>query len=322
MRNIQEIALLSVDLLKYLKGRDYFHQPQPLGKYFDDPRCYYNDLRRKAVWPGAFIDGVPAVKVASSQEPLVFSMSVFLYGLGSLDRYFWDQDNAMLDNVACVSQWMIKNITVRGDFDNSWQRLMPHWSLYSDNSGMTQGLALSFAIRVVKYGLAEPAVCAQLNALIVRIKENMMRDVVSGGTFFENEQGVFFLEFPRKDGLVVFNGWIFAIFGLYDYIYFKDDPEVKKILERTVKTMENSLSTYYSSGGWGSYDNMSRKCSPFYQDLHIALLEAMHKITGTAVFDFYAKKAKCANTRWNRFKFSVVKIFEKLFVDKGMNIHA
>ena len=316
MRDIKELMVLSKDFLKFATGNDYSRQPQPIGKYFCDRRCYYNDLRRKATWRGAQIDGVPALKMAVTGEPFLFPIDIFLYGLGSLDRYFFDKDYSVLGNVTNVARWMINNISSTGDFDNKWKEMSPHQEFYSNNSGMGQGLALSFAIRVVKYKLCDQTIRDHLADVIVRVKNNMLSPAESGGACLNNERGLFFMEFPRKDGNVVLNGWIFAVFGLYDYIHFEDDPAVERTLNITVKTMETALPDYHLHNGWALYDNMHRICSPFYQDLHIALLEGMYGITNSEVFFKYLEKARRANTGLNRLYFMTDKIVEKLFKDK------
>jgi heparosan-N-sulfate-glucuronate 5-epimerase len=317
MRTLKELIVLSKDLLKYISGKDYSRQPQPLGKYFNDPRCYYNDLRGKAFLEEmAFIDGVPAIKFASTAELHSFPIDIFLYGLGSLDRYFFDKDSSVLNNVEDVARWIINHILATGAFDNKWKEISPHQEFFSNNSGMGQGLALSFAIRVVKYDLCNQSIRDGLSGVIERIKNNMLLPVQNGGTRFDMENGISFMEFPRMDGNIVLNGWIFAVFGLCDYLNFKKDHQVKETFDLTVKTMGDMLPEYHLPNGWALYDNMHRSCSPFYQDLHIVLLEAMYEITKFEHFRLYSQKASKANTTVNRFYFTITKIIEKMFRDK------
>ncbi len=124
------------------------------------------------------------------------------------------------------------------------------------------------------------------------------------------------MEFPRKDGNIVLNGWIFAMFGLYDYVNFKKDAAVQKTFDRTLKTLERVLPEFYRPNGWGLYDNMGRVCSPFYQDLQASLLEALYLITGSFVVGKYRDLSQEANTTVNRLYFTGNKIVQKLFVDK------
>ncbi|MFA5080832.1 MAG: D-glucuronyl C5-epimerase family protein [Candidatus Paceibacterota bacterium] len=316
MRNIKELMALSRDFLMFALGKDYSHQSQPIGKYFCDQRCYYNDLRGKAVWNGAKIDGIPALKLAATGKMFLFPIDIFLYGLGSLDRYFFDKDHLFLNNVTNVARWMADNISLSGYFDNKWRERCAQYEFYSNNSCMAQGLALSFAIRVVTYNLCNQSIHARLVNIIDRIRNNMLLSVEFGGTCLKNKEGIFFVEFPRKDYNIVLNGWIFAVFGLFDFIHYKKDVEVEMVFNSTVKTMSMILPDYHLSCGWAYYDNMGRICSPFYQNLHIVLLEALYGITGLEIFAEYCNKAKNANSIINRLRFTITKMAEKLFKDK------
>lgn len=317
MRNFKEVAVLSKDFFKFVIGRDYSRQSQPLGKYFRDPRCYYNDLRGKADWQGAFIDGVPAVRMASSGRTFWFPIDIFLYALGNVDRYIYDYDRQARAKVERVARWMLTQMSSSGAFDHKWKEMEPQQEFYSSNSAMGQGLALSFAIRVVKYRLCkDPVVLQQLQEAIIRIKDNMLTPVQQGGCFLENGKGIFFMEFPRKDGNIVLNGWIFAVFGLYDFMNYQNDATVERTFRRTITTLEGVLPEFHLPSGWALYDNMGRVCSPFYQDLQAALLEALYLITGSAVIGKYLELSQQANTAVNRLYFAGNKIVQKLFVDK------
>lgn len=57
---------------------------------------------------------------------------------------------------------------------------------------------------------------------------------------------------------------------------------------------------------------MGRISSPFYHELHVALLDAMHRLTGKDVFDEYARRFQRANRGLNRCLYTLVKIRDKL----------
>ncbi len=86
MRSPRDLLSLSGEFYRYLRGTDYFRQPQGLGRYFDDPRCYYNDLRGKADWKGTLVDGVPALCVTATGREIALPVMTLLYGIGSMDR--------------------------------------------------------------------------------------------------------------------------------------------------------------------------------------------------------------------------------------------
>jgi hypothetical protein len=210
---------------------------------------------------------------------------------------------------------MIEHLSATGDFDNNWIKRHTSYSFYSNNSALAQGLALSFGVRLLQYVPCDAFLTKQFESLIVRVSDNMLLPVDRGGTCFSNGKEIFFLEFPRKDGNVVLNGWICAIFGLYDYNKFSNDARVASMLDSTIETLEMRLPEYHLPSGWALYDNMGRICSPFYQDLHVALLDAMFRITGSEVFKTYMLSAGKANGRLNRARYTVVKALQKLLLD-------
>ena len=95
---------------------------------------------------------------------------------------------------------------------------------------------------------------------------------------------MFLLEDCRKDHNLVLNGWIFAVFGLIDYLKYREDPQTAAFLKETLSTMVAVLPRYSLPNGWSFYDNDGRVSSPFYHDLHISLMDAMYRLTNENVF--------------------------------------
>jgi heparosan-N-sulfate-glucuronate 5-epimerase len=83
-------------------------------------------------------------------------------------------------------------------------------------------------------------------------------------------------------------------------------------LRMTLETMRRVLPTYCLPGGWSYYDNMGRISSPFYHDLHIAMLDAMYRLTGEPEFDKYKNVFSKSNSRFNRIRYTLNKIKDKL----------
>ncbi|NQU26226.1 MAG: hypothetical protein HQ567_33480 [Candidatus Nealsonbacteria bacterium] len=312
MRNIKELLFLARDYYRYLRGKDYFRQPQPLGAHFRDDRCYYNDLTGKAAWDGTYIDGVPALRVATNGSDAVLPVTVLLYGLGSMDRYFLEDRREFIDNVRNAAAWMIANVLPEGHYNNHLKESTDQDEFYSSNSAMTQGLALSFAVRTVTHELVDQQTADELRGLIRTLVGNMLLPVARRGTALHEGDDLFLMEFCRKDHTIVLNGWIFALFGLIDYTGFCHDEQAEAGLKTSLSTMAKVLPEYQLPNGWSYYDNAGRICSPFYHNLHIALLDAMHRLTGEPVFAQCRDVSRQANRRWNRVVYTVNKIKDKL----------
>jgi hypothetical protein len=312
MRSLSELNYLVIDFIRYLRGRDYFRQPQPLGAYFRDTRCYYNDLRGKANWTGPLADGVPLLHVPALGTDIEFPIMVLLYGLGSLDCYFVEASDSHLHNVRRCVDWMLSRLHPSGCFDNNFSLVAPAGEYYSSNSGMTNGLALSFALRVVHNNLVDTPTCERLGEAVKRIVRNTLTPVESGGTVLEADGGTYLMEHCVKSGNVVLNGWIYGVFGLWDVQRYMPDNSVARFLDRTLETMVRALPRFYLQNGWTRYDLAGRTSSPFYHRVHCALLDALCRLTHDRRLEGYLKTALAADTTALRCRYTFKKIRDRL----------
>ena len=135
----------------------------------------------------------------------------------------------------------------------------------------------------------------------------MLLPIDKGGTTKYEGEDVYFYE--CTDDPLILNGWIFSLWGVVDYCKYFNDSEVKNILERTLKTLEQKLSDY-DIGYWSMYEDGMRISSPFYHKLHIAQLNIMYELTGKDVYKTYADKFE---------KYQSNKIYKNIaFVRKAM----
>ena len=89
--------------------------------------------------------------------------------------------------------------------------------------------------------------------------------------------------------LSVLNGWIFSIFGLYDYFIVSGDKKIEKIMNQSIETIARSLKKY-DRGFWTNYDRVGTIASPAYHDLHIMQLLVLYEMFGKQEFEIYAAK--------------------------------
>jgi heparosan-N-sulfate-glucuronate 5-epimerase len=317
MRNIRELFVLARCFGRYLSGSDYFRQPQNLGAYFTDARCYYNDMRHKGRWDGPYVAGVPAYRLASTGQDIVLPVMVLQYGLGSFDLFFLENDSTHLDGARRVAEWMIRAILPEGYYDAGSDFIDPNFEYYSNNSAMSQGLALSFAVRAIQCELIDEPLRSRLRDVVDRVVANMLLPVQQQGAALYEGDDLFLLEYCRKDHNVVLNGWVFAVFGLIDYLRLATNTSVEGSLRTTLGTMKRMLPKYCLHNGWSYYDNMERISSPFYHDLHISLLDAMYRLTGAAEFEECKNRFLRANGGLNRAWYTLHKIKDKL-LDKDV----
>jgi hypothetical protein len=108
---------------------------------------------------------------------------------------------------------------------------------------------------------------------------------------------------------LILNGWIFAIWGLFDYCKIVEEEPVKNVLHRTLDSLKKKLPAF-DTGYWSLYAEGKMIASPFYHKLHIAQLEVMSDLFGNDVYKNYAGL-------WIRYQKSFVKtrmaFFKKVF---------
>jgi len=312
MRSLRTYGYLVLDFWRYLRGKDYFRQPQGLGPHFRDARCYYNDLTGKALWDGNVRDGVPVLYLPSRGKTVADPCMVLLWALGSLDRYFLEGEVGYLENAGRAASWLVDKVLPEGYWEGELGASDPSIKYYSSNSCMTQGLALSFLTRILQNGLLDPGLRLELDDLARRVAENMLQPLDQNGTVGERGEDLYLYEYARVDECVVFNGWVYGLFGLWDHARRTADLATQRHLDRSLATLKRALPLFKRSDGWSFYDTRGRLASPFYHDLHISLLEALHLLTEERAFFDQMRAFQKANSRINRARYTLNKIKDKL----------
>lgn len=119
--------------------------------------------------------------------------------------------------------------------------------------------------------------------------------VEKGGVRRWDEYGNLWLEeYPSKEPSLVLNGFIYALFGLYDLYRVGRDQEVKRDIDACVATLVARLPDF-DSGYWSNYDLQKRELVRYYyqKNVHVPQLAVLETLTGDPLFGFYMK-------RWER----------------------
>jgi hypothetical protein len=190
---------------------------------------------------------------------------------------------------------------------------MPNHAFYSDNSGMAQGEALSLLTRAARHDVVEGQLKQAAEDAAERIAANMILPLELGGTRLTMERSVYFCELCRTDRHVVLNGWMYALFGLQDYQDWQPNVDIAQVLADSLDTLRREAIRYVLPSGWSLYDNHGRVASPFYHRLHIALLDAQARLSPARPFDDVLADLGRADTRWNRIRFTALKVKDKVF---------
>ena len=266
-----------------LAGKSVWHVNQDIGKCFSKKKVkgYYNNLTEKVTMMPELLDTEDLPKLIIGKDKYVESgVAIFQYGLGAYDLYLQTGNDKYHKKFLQTVDWAVKKQERSGAWDNFSY-------FYPDHpyGAMAQGEGSSLLIRAfIDSGNKDYLERAQ-SAI-----DFMLKDKEQGGTT-EYSDGVILLEYPHRKA--VLNGWIFAWWGLYDYVIAtNDNTHYKAVLDRSCLTLVKEL-PQFKNNYWSVYDLEGRIASPFYHNLHIAQMQAMYELTGNEVFNEYAR-------RWER----------------------
>lgn len=301
------------DFARVVSGRDYFHAPQPLGPHFEDPRCYYNELRPKADWAGPTRDGVPLVYFPILGETIAFPITILQFGLGAMDRWLLESDDECLRKAEAAVEWVLAAMAADGSLPNRFSELQPGKPFYSDNSGMAQGQAISLLVRMLEHGRLGVATANRVENTVHDLAASLLRPVEAGGAALRQGDDLAFCEVCRKDDHVILNGWVFALFGLRDYALHTGSPHDREAYDQSVATLARRAPEYLQPDNWSRYDNDGRVSSPFYHQLHIALIDAVVRLDPHAdALRSVLARLRDGDTPLSRARYTAAKAWRKL----------
>lgn len=264
---------------KMLRGKSILHVNQPIGKNYSTIKIkgYYNDLTEKVTKSSLKENELPQYDIPNGGK-YYFSIGVFQYGLAAYDLYLQNKSDSELNRFKNAVDWAMKN----QDANGGWKSFQ-YETKSNPYSSMAQGEGCSLLLRAYDSFKDEKYLKASKRAL-----DFMLLSVESGGCTEYKGNEIYLKEFPEKP--IVLNGWIFSIFGIYDYLLIKNQDElIKKIYNKTVNTLIQNLENF-DLGYWSKYDIESKIASPFYHKLHSPLLYVLEELTGEDKFKLYAEK--------------------------------
>lgn len=276
------MALTAYNVKKWflmLTGRSILHVNQELGRHFSatELKGYYNNLTEKVTRLPNLLDSeeLPTSPDDSGGQ-ILFPVAIFQYGLGAYDLYLESEESdcRFLRKFMQCAEWALNKQEPSGAWTNFFFRYPQH-----PYGAMAQGEGASLLLRAYVQTGEERFLAAARKAI-----DFMLKPLGEGGTI----DGDILLEYTHLPA--VMNGWIFAWWGLYDYVLATHDEGCyKDKLEKSCKVLENRLSAF-SNSYWSMYDLAGHIASPFYHHLHIAQMQAMYQLTGHDIFKQYAER--------------------------------
>ena len=99
-------------------------------------------------------------------------------------------------------------------------------------------------------------------------------------------------EYPQDEPTYALNGFMFSIFGVYDYYLLNHDPEVKNYLMGAITTIKHYVDEYRVEGEISYYCRDHHVQSDRYHMIHINQLQNLTRISGDPFFKEEATKFK------------------------------
>ncbi|MDY6949971.1 MAG: D-glucuronyl C5-epimerase family protein [Thermodesulfobacteriota bacterium] len=265
---------------------------------------YYMPFIQKANYPGHYDDaGIPLLdyhgRVGLRYNPIAIAQ----YGLGNYNLYRRTRKENRKSKFLCAADWLAQNLEKTAHGTRVWHHHFD-WE-YRDKlkapwySALAQGQGLSLLIRAHQETRKDSYLQAAHEAL-----HTFKKDVKEGGVSYIDRKGhVWFEEAIVNPPTHILNGFIWAMWGIYDYFLYTADGEARMLFREGVETLKANLS-HFDAGFWSLYEQsgtrMKMLASPFYHKLHIVQLKVMHKLTHDEVFQYFA-------IRWEGYRRSWIK---------------
>ncbi len=299
------MALTTYNIRKWflmLTGQSILHVNQDLGQHFSaiELKGYYNNLKEKVTRLPNLLDTEELpMSPDDSGGQILFPVAIFQYGLGAYDLYLASgkSDNRFLHKFMQCAEWTLNNQEPSGAWNNFFFRFPQH-----PYGAMAQGEGASLLLRAyVQTGEKQFLASAQ------KAVDFMLKPLSEGGT----ADGDILLEYTHLPA--VMNGWMFAWWGLYDFVLVTNDKDYyKEKLEKSCKALREKL-PHFSNSYWSMYDLAGHIASPFYHHLHIAQMQAMYQLTGYDIFKEYGDRwQQQENNRTNHARAFIKKAWQKI----------
>lgn len=255
---------------------------------------YYIDMRpaivhyTENIWGGIFDDnGVPLIKIDGNYE--YSPVNICQYGFILHARWYEKNDKKTLENLlACIQQ--LEKIKVENNqyaiwynpFDDKKYAIKAPWP-----SAMAQGEVISLYLRVYQITQDE-----SLLATAKKAYKFMNIPVEEGGVKRIDTHGnLWYEEYPSVPPSYVLNGFIYALFGLYDLYRITKNDLIKNDIDACLETLRNNLKKF-DAGYWSYYDLRKKELVRYYyqKNVHVPQMKVLYSLTNDKVFEKYYQK--------------------------------
>ncbi len=266
---------------------------------------YYMEFREKAAYAGHYdAAGIPMLDYKGAIGLQYNPIAIAQWGLANYNRHCETRDESCWQRTLKAAEWLFANLEDNAHGLWVWNHHFD-WD-YRDTlkapwySGLAQGQGVSLLLRAHAQSRAKKYLEAAERAFVP-----LTRTIAEGGVLFSDEEGNLWIEEYLVDPPThILNGFLWALWGVFDYSLACPASDAKSIFESGVATLTRNLQRY-DTGYWSLYEQSGTRlkmlASPFYHRLHIVQLKVMATLTREKLFAEVAERWEhYAQQRWNR----------------------
>jgi heparosan-N-sulfate-glucuronate 5-epimerase len=249
---------------------------------------YYMKFREKADYAGHYdAAGIPMLDYRGVLGLQYNPIAIAQWGLANYNRFCETGDDVRWQKTRKAADWLVTNLEQNPFGLWVWNHHFD-WD-YRDTlkspwySGLAQGQGISLLLRARAHSGDEKYQRAAQKAFVA-----LTRPIAEGGVLFEDdEKNLWIEEYLVNPPTHILNGFMWALWGVFDYALASSDPSAKVIFDRSVQTLLRNLSRF-DTGYWSLYEQsgirLKMLASPFYHRLHVVQLRVMTQLTGDGRF--------------------------------------
>ncbi len=274
----------------------FWHSNPTINKNYNKKALgpYYMSFHSKANYNGFFDkDGIPMLNYHGSIGLQYNPISIAQWGLGNYNLFLESKEHIYYEKFIRSANWLVNNMEKNKFGFYVW---MHHFNFeYRDTlispwySGLAQGQGISVLIRAFKEtneDIYKDTIEKALKVFDKDIKSGGVNHIDSNGDSWIEE----YIVFPPTH---ILNGFIWGLWGLYDYaIFFQDKKILEKFLSYSTTITKNLKK--YDIKYWSKYEQSNKIIpmisSKFYHRLHIVQLKIMMDLTGDEKYLKYAER--------------------------------
>lgn len=260
-------------------------------------------------------NGIPINKTyidITDKEYVYFPISIGQMGLSVFHTYLKSKSDKNKQRFLKFADWFYENAEITENLGVQWLTdvALPQYNNPGPwQSAFSQSRGISILLRGYQLTNAQKYADRATDAL-----KSFTLPVDEGGVTSFTAWGPFYEEYTAAFPILVLNGMIFSLCGIYDYVrFFPEDTISRKLFDDGIETLKNILPEY-DMGFWSKYNLCKSSSYPEidpatigYQRLHITQLNMMYSLTGEKIFQEYAQKFREQDTFLNAVRMYCIK---------------